>query len=109
MQHCEPDCVWEPASTYLMCSQLCATPVHVVLRLEDVHHLVRVELKHALHLRLLASLGRFLSGFFGVSHLHLLAPLALSDSPEVPSKENRSFLIIRLTPAFLNLVQKLSS
>lgn len=104
MQHCELDhpCgKLQPMSTYLMRSQLCATPVHVVLRLEDVNHLVRVELKHALDLWVLTSFWGFLGGFFGVSHLHLLAPLALSDSPEVPSKENRSLLIIRLTPTLL--------
>lgn len=34
---------------YLMGSQQSSASVHVILRLKDVNHLVRVELEHALH------------------------------------------------------------
>lgn len=44
-----------------MCSQQGSASVHVILRLKDINHLVRVEFKHALHFLL----------FYG-----LLAPLA---------------------------------
>lgn len=69
------------SSLYLMCSQLCSASVHVVLRLEDVHHLVGVELKHALHFWVLAALWGFLGCFFDLFHLHLLTSLALPNSP----------------------------
>lgn len=66
--------------------QGCA-PVHVILRLEDVHHLVRVELEHTLHIHAVSRLGGLLGSLLGLPLLHLLAPLALPDPPQVPCGE----------------------
>lgn len=38
------------SSKYLVGSQQGGASVHVILRLEDINHLIRVELEHALHL-----------------------------------------------------------
>ena len=62
-------------------------PVHVVFGLADVHHLVRVELEHALHLGVLGAIG----GPLGVPPLlqKLPSTLALAYSPQVPEGHNR--------------------
>lgn len=62
-------------------------PVQVILWLNNVHHLVRVELKHAFHFGVLCTIGGFLSCFARFSHLDVLPSLALPDPPEVSDKE----------------------
>lgn len=64
-----------------MSSQQCGASVHVVLRLKHVHHLVGVELEHALHLHVLRVL--LLSAIFCVLLLLLTSPLTLPDSTQI--------------------------
>jgi len=75
------------AQTYLVGPRERRVPVHVVLRLADVHHLVGVELEHALHLGVLGPLR----GPLGDPLLLQLLPptLALAYSPQVPGGHNR--------------------
>lgn len=69
------------SSEYLVSSQQGSASVHVILRLEDVHHLVRVELEHALHLLLLQGLLAALACLF----VQLLsALLVLPDPSQIP-------------------------
>lgn len=66
---------------YLVSPQQGGASVHVVLRLEDVNHLVRVELEHALHFLLLQGLLPALAGLL----VQLLpALLVLPDPSQVP-------------------------
>ena len=74
--------------TYLVGSWQCCASVHVILRFEDINHLVGVELEHAFHLGVLWSVCGFLSSFLCLSHLYVLPSLALSDPSEVPYKKN---------------------
>lgn len=60
--------------------------VHVVLRLEDVNHLVGVELEHALHFLFFQG---FLSALAGILVQLLSALLVLSDASQTPDYECR--------------------
>lgn len=73
-------CVW----SYLVGSLQRGASVHVVFGFEDVHHLIRVEFEHALHLHAVCVL-------FSASVLHLLlqrvmVTLTLTDPPQVPTQ-----------------------
>lgn len=68
-------------SEYLVSSQQGSASVHVVLRLKDVDHLVRVELEHALHLLFFQG---FLAALIGLLVQLLSALLVLSDPPQIP-------------------------
>ena len=75
---------------YLMSPGQRSASVHVVLRLEDVHHLVRVEFEHALHLQILSAVGLLRRPRSRLHLLQLLPPsLALPDPPEVPDWKRR--------------------
>lgn len=64
--------------------------VHVVLRLENVHHLVGVEFEHALHLQVLSAVGLLQRPRSRLRLLQLLPPsLALPYPPEVPDWKRR--------------------
>ena len=75
------------AQTHLMGPRERCMPVHVVFGLADIHHLVRVELEHALHLGVL----RAIRGPLGDPLLlqKLPSTLALAYSPQVPGDHNR--------------------
>lgn len=64
----------------------CAS-VQVILWLNNVHHLVGVELKHAFHFRVLCTISGFLSRFARLPHLYLLPSLAFPDASKVPDKQ----------------------
>ena len=64
-----------------MSSQQGSASVHVILRLEDVHHLVRVELEHALHFLLFQG---FLAALAGLLVQLLSALLVLPDASQIP-------------------------
>ena len=70
--------------TYLVGSWQCCASEHVILRFEDINHLVGVELEHAFHLGVLWSVCGFLSSFLSLSHLYVLPLMALLDPCEVP-------------------------
>lgn len=72
------------AAEYLVSSQQGGTSVHVILRLKDVDHLVRVEFKHALHLLLFKGL---LAPFAGLFVQLLPALLVLPDPPQIPGND----------------------
>lgn len=72
---------------YLVGSEQGSAPVHVILRLEHIHHLVGVELEHALHIHAIGCLGRLLCRILGLPLLHLLATLAFTNPPQVPYGE----------------------
>lgn len=76
------------ADFYLMSAQQGGAPVHVVLGLEHVHHLVGVELEHALHLHVLRVL--LLPAIFGVLLLLFASALALPDPPQVPVRGGKT-------------------
>lgn len=67
-------------------------PVHVVLWLADIDHLVGVELEHTLHLQLTVTVLRLVRRGLGHSLLLQLLPssLALPYSSQIPEGENRS-------------------
>jgi len=69
---------------YLVSAQQGGASVHVVLRLEDVHHLVGVEFEHALHLLLLQGL---LASLAGLLVQLLTALLVLPDPPQIPGSK----------------------
>lgn len=67
-----------------MSSQQGSASVHVVLRLEDIHHLVGVELEHTFHFKVLCILhGLFLS-LAGLLLQLLPTTLVLPYPTEVP-------------------------
>lgn len=66
-----------------MSSQQGGASVHVVLGLEHVHHLVGVELEHALHLYVLSVL--LFPAVFRVLLRLLAAALTLPDPPQIPA------------------------
>lgn len=68
-----------------MSSQQCSASVHVVLRLEDVDHLVRVKLEHALHFLFFQG---FLAALIGLLVQLLSALLVLSDPSQIPVYEH---------------------
>lgn len=68
-----------------MSSNQCGASIHVVLRLEDVDHLVRVELEHALHLLLFQRLLAPLAGFL----VQLLSALLVLPDPSQVSVTER--------------------
>lgn len=71
-----------------MSAQQGSASVHVILRLEHVHHLVGVEFEHALHLHVLCVL--FLSAVFRILLLMLASLLTLTDPPQISvGKESR--------------------
>lgn len=74
---------------YLMGSRERRASVHVILRLNNVHHLVGVELKHAFHFRVLGTVAGFLSRFARLSHLYVLPSLALPDPSKVSDGTER--------------------
>lgn len=84
-QHLELKC---QSFAYLVGSRERRASVHVVLRLDNVHHLVGVELKHAFHFGVLRTIGGFLRCFTRLSHLYVLPSLALPDPSEVPGEQN---------------------
>ncbi len=64
-----------------MSSQQGSASVHVILRLEHINHLVRVEFEHALHFLLFQGFLAALTGLF----VQLLAAfLVLPDPPQIP-------------------------
>lgn len=67
-----------------MSSQQGSASVHVILRLEDIDHLVRVELKHALHFLLFQG---FLAAFTGLLVQLLSTLLVLPDPSQIPGCE----------------------
>lgn len=69
------------SSEYLMSSQQSSASVHVVLRLEDVDHLVRVKFEHALHFLFFQG---FLATLKGLLVQLLSALLVLSDPSQIP-------------------------
>ncbi len=72
------------SSEYLVSSQQGSASVHVILRLKDVHHLVRVEFEHALHFLLFQGFLATLAGLF----VQLLsALLVLPDPSQIPGFE----------------------
>lgn len=75
------------SSAYLMGSRECRASVHVILRLNNVHHLVGVEFKHAFHFRVLRAIAGFLSRFARLPHLYVLPSLTLPDPSKVPDKQ----------------------
>lgn len=75
-----------------MGSQQGGASVHVVLRFKHVHHLVGVELEHALHLHVLGVL--FLSAIFCVLLLLLVSPLTFPYSPQISVSKNRCYKFI---------------
>lgn len=77
-------------SGYLLSSQQGGASVHVILRLEDVNHLVRVELEHALHFLLFQG---FLPTLAGLLVQLLSALLVFPDPSQIPGcegKDNRN-------------------
>lgn len=68
-------------SNYLVCSQQGRASVHVILRLEDVDHLVRIEFEHTLHFFFFQ---RFLSTLTGFLVQLLSALLVLPDASKIP-------------------------
>lgn len=70
-----------------MCSRKSRASVHVILRLNNVHHLVGVQLKHAFHFGVLCTIAGFLSRFRRLPHLYVLPSLALPDPSKVPDKQ----------------------
>lgn len=78
-----------PAGSHLLSSQQCCPPVHVILRLDHVHHLVGVQLEFTLQL---VQALHVLHGLLTVpllAFLLLLLPttLALADPPQVPANQ----------------------
>lgn len=69
-----------------MSSQQGSASVHVILRLKDVDHLVRVEFEHALHLLLFQG---FLASLTGLLVQLLAALLVLPDPSQIPDQERR--------------------
>lgn len=69
----------------------CRVPVHIVLWLADIHHLVGVQLEHALHLQVTVAVLRLVRGPLGHSFLLQLLPssLALSYPSQIPVGKNR--------------------
>lgn len=74
------------AMNYLVSSQQGSASVHVILRLEDVDHLVRVELEHALHFLFFQG---FLAALAGLLVQLLSALLVLPDPSQIPGYERR--------------------
>ena len=66
---------------YLVSSQQGSASVHVILRLKDVDHLVRVEFEHALHFLLFQG---FLASLTGLLVQLLSAFLVLPDPSQIP-------------------------
>lgn len=74
------------SSEYLVSSQQGSASVHVILRLKDVNHLVRVKLEHALHLLFFKGFLATLARLF----VQLLsALLVLPDPPQIPGETER--------------------
>lgn len=69
---------------YLVSSQQGSASVHVVLRLEDIDHLVRVKFEHALHFLFFQG---FLAALIGLLVQLLSALLVLSDPSQIPGYE----------------------
>lgn len=83
---CQQVIVAGKRSAYLVSSQQGSSSVHVILRLEDVHHLVRVDSEHALHFLLCQGLLASLAGLFVQL---LLTLLVLPDPSQIPGYECR--------------------
>lgn len=95
-----PGCSWifitgttvSTSRAYLMSSSESRVPVHVVLGLAHIDHLVGVELEHALHPQLTVALLRLVRGALGHSLLLQLLPssLALPYPSQIPESPSRS-------------------
>lgn len=71
---------------YLVSSQQGSASVHVILRLKDVDHLIRVEFEHALHFLLFQG---FLASLTGLLVQLLSALLVLPDPSQISSYKSK--------------------